>query len=427
MPCHTTSWFVGYPDLASGPGPYQIRRKWGISDSAMDPTRENTYRFVSRFLGEMAALFPDEVFHVGGDECSGKEWNANPRIQRFMRTHAINDNAALQAYFTARVEKIVAAHGKVMEGWDEVLQPNTPKDIIIQSWRGQQSLVDAIQRGYRVVLSTGYYIDLNQPAAEHYAVDPLGPSEQTLSSQERQRVLGGEATMWTVFEDSENIDCHIWPRTAAIAERLWSPQDVRDVESMYIRLALASQWLEYHGLQHNASYPQMLLRMTGNPDPVALRVLGDVMQPVRFHTRESLGKYDVFTPLNRLVDALPPESETARRFSALADAIVSESASPKDIGEAQNWLHLWRDNDGKLQPQLPQSQLTQELIPVSTNLRQVAEIGLEALTYLENRKSAPAAWVSQQIAFLRASEQPQADLLDMVAPAVIKLVQATSH
>ena len=174
MPCHTTAWFAGYPQLASGKGPYQIARNWGVLDAAMDPTQQSTYQFLNPFIGEMAALFPDSYFHIGGDECDGKEWDANPRIQAFMHAHGLRDNAALQAYFTGRVQKLVAAHHKIMEGWDEVLQPTTPKDVLIQSWRGQTALAIAAKQGNRGILSTGYYIDLNQPASEHYLVDPLG-------------------------------------------------------------------------------------------------------------------------------------------------------------------------------------------------------------------------------------------------------------
>src|SRR6202034_3555440 len=128
VPCHTTAWFAGYPQLASGKGPYKIETHWGVFDPAMDPTRESTYQFLDRFFGEMIALFPDAYFHIGGDECNGKEWDANPRIQAFMRAHALKDNAALQAYFSGRVQKLVTQHGKITIGWDEVLQPDTPKD-----------------------------------------------------------------------------------------------------------------------------------------------------------------------------------------------------------------------------------------------------------------------------------------------------------
>src|SRR6266478_1343597 len=83
MPGHSTAWFSGYPELASGSGPYGIERKWGVFDPVMDPTDEKTYKFLNEFIGEMARLFPDQFFHIGGDEVNGKEWDANPKIQAF--------------------------------------------------------------------------------------------------------------------------------------------------------------------------------------------------------------------------------------------------------------------------------------------------------------------------------------------------------
>jgi len=209
MPAHATSWFVGYPNLASGKGPYEIVKDWGVLDPAMDPTRESTYQFLNLFIGEMTALFPDAYFHIGGDECDGKEWDANPAIQEFKQKHNLKDNAALQAYFTARVQKIVASHHRIMEGWDEVLQPDTPKDVVIQSWRGRDSLLAAAQRGYRAILSNGYYIDLNQPASEHYLVDPLEGIADKLTPQQTASILGGEATIWSEFVTGESIDSRI--------------------------------------------------------------------------------------------------------------------------------------------------------------------------------------------------------------------------
>jgi len=425
MPGHASAWFVGYPDLASGTGPYHIERAWGIFNPAMDPTRESTYKFLDSFIGEMTGLFPDAYFHIGGDECNGKEWDANPRIQEFMKAHAIKDNAALQAYFTGKIQKIVAGHKKIMEGWDEVLQPGTPKDVVIQSWRGPEFVGQAVRGGNRALLSAGYYIDLNQSAAEHYAADPEG-NEPTTVGEESKGILGGEATMWSEYVTPENVDSRIWPRTAAIAERLWSPRNItQDVPSMYARLAIISQKLDDYGLEHNSSYPSMLSRMTGEPDPLPLRVFGDVMQPPRQYAREELRHYDSFTPLNRMVDAIPPESDTARQFLDIVNRIVSGKPAQEDWEQAQEWLVLWRDNNAQLQPLLSRSELTQELIPVSTNLHHVSQIGLDAIGYLREHHNAPADWRTQQLAFLKTSEQPQAVLLNMIAPAVEKLVQAT--
>jgi hexosaminidase len=425
MPGHATAWFVGYPDLASGAGPYQIERKWGIFDPAMDPTRDSTYQFLDTFIGEMASLFPDAYFHVGGDENNGKEWDANPRIQQFMKDHGIKGNAALQGYFSAKVQKIVAAHNKIMVGWDEVLQPGTPKDVVIQSWRGPEFVGQAVKGGNRALLSAGYYIDLNQSAAQHYAADPEGEGPTTLTSEESKRILGGEAALWSEYVTPDNVDSRIWPRTAAIAERLWSPRTTRDVASMYARLAIISQQLNYYGLKHNLNYPAMLSRMTGEPDPLPLRVFGDVMEPPKEYAREQLREYDSFTPLNRMVDAIPPESDTARQFLDIVNRIVAGNARPQDWEQAQEWLVLWRDNNAQLQPLLPRSELTQELAPVSTNLHHVSQTGLDAIGYLRERRSPPAGWKTKQLAFLKQSEKPQAILLNMVAPAVLKLVQAT--
>jgi len=427
MPCHTTSWFAGYPELASGPGPYPVANRWGVMDSAMDPSREETYAFLDKLVGEMTELFPDSYFHIGGDECNGKEWNANQRIQEFKRVHNFKDNAALQSYFTQRVQKIVAAHHKIMMGWDEVLQPDTPKDVVIQSWRGQTSLAAAARQGNRGLLSNGYYIDLNQPAAEHYLVDPLSGDGATLDAEQKERVLGGEATMWSEFVTPENVDSRIWPRTAAIAERLWSAQDVRDVASMYARLAVISQKLEYYGLEHESLPRVMLQRMSGEDDPKYLEVLGTAVQPPLGYQREELKQYGTSSALNRLVDAVPPESETARQFNDLARLIAAGTATSEQISQARAWLVMWRDSDAMLEPALQRSELTQELQPVSQTLAKVAAIGLSALENIQNRRKADAAEASRNMSTLKAAEKPQAVLRNMVAPSVELLVQASAR
>ena len=424
MPCHTTSWFAGYPNLASGNGPYKIETKWGVFDPAMDPTRESTFEFINRFIGEMTTIFPDAYFHVGGDECDGKEWDANPRVKEFMRARHLKDNAALQSYFTARVQKLVTAHHRIMVGWDEVLQPDTPKDVVIHSWRGPEGLAAAVHQGNRALLSNGYYIDLNQSAAEHYLVDPLGGAAASLTPEEQKRVLGGEATMWSEFTAPEIIDSRIWPRTAAIAERLWSAQDVRDVPSMYARLSAISDKLEFYGLTHQSFTRTMLQRMSGQADPKYLAILASVVQPPRGYDREELKEYNWHSPLNHLVDAVPPESNAGRKFNDLVAAIVAGKASPEQWQQAKDWLTLWHDNDAKLEPSLNHSDITAELVPVSQTLGQVSAIGLRALDDLQNHRNADAATTSTDTQTLKAAEKPQAVLRDMVVAPVETLVKA---
>jgi hexosaminidase len=425
MPGHSTAWFVGYPELASGPGPYQIERKWGIFDPAMDPTQERTYKFLDGFIGEMANLFPDQYFHIGGDEVNGKQWDANPTIQMFMHAHGLKNNQDLQAYFNTRVQKIVSKHGKTMLGWDEILRPDLPKDIVVQSWRGQDSLAAAAKLGYRGLLSFGYYLDLMWPASRHYAAEPLSGAAADLSPDEKQRILGGEACMWSEYVSPENIDSRIWPRNAAIAERLWSRQDVADVNSMYRRLEDASRWLDWLGLTHNSSYEPLLRRIAGSDDISALRAFTDVVEPVKDYTREEIAVVEAtsLSPLNRVIDAARPESATARRFGDLVDALVAGRASAETKQEIRSLLTRWRDNQTNLQPLEAQSFLLKEIIPVAQDLSAVATGGLQAMDYIDRGERPPDAWAAQQFALLEQAQKPKAQLLLMVAPSVQKLIR----
>src|SRR3954451_2562359 len=379
MPGHSTAWFVGYPDLASAPGPYTIERKWGVFDPAMDPTRESTYKFLDVFIGEMAKLFPDQFFHIGGDEVNGKQWDANPKIQEFMHAHGLKNNADLQAYFNTRIQKIVAKHGKTMDGWDEILRPDLPKSIVIQSWRGQKSLADAARQGYRGLLSSGYYLDLNQSTASHYVVDPISGDAASLSDAEKDHILGGEACMWAEYVSPETIDSRIWPRMAPIAERLWSPQNVTDMNSMYDRMAHVSEWLDAYGVNHNTQYIPMLQRIAGTGDVSALKVFVDVVEPVKGYAREALAATEPtsLTPLNRVVDVARPESIKAREFAELVDAFVSGSIKPGMEAQIRSALSHWRDNDEKLQRVATQSSIVQEVAPLSQSLSSISAAGLQ--------------------------------------------------
>ncbi len=428
MPGHTTAWFVGYPELASGPGSYQIERRWGVFDPAMDPTREETYKFLDAFISEMAGLFPDQSFHIGGDEVNGKEWDANPKIQAFMHAQGMKGNNDLQAYFNQRVQKIVSKHGKTMLGWDEILRPDLPKTIVIQSWRGPDSLAQAAKQGYRGLLSSGYYVDLMWSAERHYATEPLSGAAASLTPEEQKRILGGEACMWGEYVSPENIDSRIWPRTAAIAERLWSPQDVRDVNSMYQRLALVSTWLDGLGLTHNSSYAPMLRRIAGKDDIAALKVLADVVEPVKDYTREETAPSPATSesPLNRVVDAVRPESSTARKFADAVNELVAGHAKPGSESRVKDLLNRWRDNQVELQPQVEKSLLLKEVAPLSQNLSALGAAGLAALDYLDRGEPAPAAWVTAQLALVEQAKKPQAQMLIMVAPSVEKLIRASA-
>ena len=434
MPGHNTAWFVGYPELASGTGPYAIERHWGVFDPATDPTEEKTYKFLNEFIGEMARQFPDQFFHIGGDEVNGKEWDANPKIQAFKKSHKIKDNAELQAYFSGRVQELVTKHKKTPIGWDEILIPGVPKTIVIQSWRGVDALSAAAKMGYRGILSNGYYLDLGWSAARHYAIDPLGGPAASLTADQQRLILGGESCMWSEYVNAENIDSRIWPRNAAIAERFWSPAATTDVASMYLRMETEAARLEWLGLTHRSFQRTTLQRIAGPSSPAEFDALGALAQALEHqkdYTREESASAQPtsFTPLNRLVDAVQPESDVSRRFSFMADQFLSANCKDSPL-EAQIRAQLaqWSAIDEGLQPLALRSHLVKEAAPASTALSQAAKIILGALDAIRKGTPLLADEKKKQLDALNALEK-QANQSQLTLPelsAFQKLIEAAS-
>ena len=421
MPGHTTAWFAGYPELASAPGPYTVERKWGIFEPAMDPTREETYAFLDGFIGEMAALFPDPYFHIGGDEVEETQWKRSVSIQAFAREHQLTGSHDLQAYFNRRVEKLVKKHGKIMIGWDEVLGPNLAPDSVIQSWRGQASLAEATAKGHPAVLSFGYYLDHHDPAGAHYANDPMDGKAGNLTPAQAARILGGEACMWSEYVSPETVDSRIWPTLAAIAERFWSPREVTGIESMYTRLEAVSRSLEWTGLEHRSNYAVMLDRLAGGRSSEPLRVLADASEALGIAGRRDARQYTSLVPLNRFVDAVRPESELVQRLERDVAATPENSSA---AAELRVMLAEWAASATRLQPVAKDNALVAELLPLAENLAATGQIGLRALEYIEKGAPAPAGWVEQQKRELDGLEKPVAEVrLAAVRPVRLLLMK----
>lgn len=423
VPGHAVSWLVAYPELASGPAPTGlVRSEHDQLRPPLDPTNEATYKLLDRVFGEMEKLFPDQYFHIGGDEVDGKYWDTDAHIQAWMHEHNIKDDHALQTYFTKRVQTIVHKHGKDMEGWDEILDDDLPKDSLIQSWRGADSLANAARMGYKTVLSAGYYLDLMYPASQHYAVDPTSGPSVSLTADEKANIIGGEAAQWTEYVTPENLDNRIWPRTAAIAERLWSPASVTDVSSMYRRMAVVSRNLEWLGLQHVSGSRRMLDRIAGDDMPLPLlETLADAAEPVKEYDREQTQVYDGEAPLNHLVDAVPPESDRARYINELAQRAVHD---PSVRPELRAIFLRWRDNDTKVEPYLATSMLRKPLVPLSQSLSELGGVGLDALDAVEAGRAITADQRKGHLAKVDDCAAHHAEMFLVVTPAVRALVEA---
>ena len=426
MPGHAQSWFVGYPEYASGPGPYQVARAFGVLDAVFDPTRDATYRFVDGFVGEMAAIFPDAYWHVGGDENNGRQWSANPRIQDFMRRRGLKDNAALQAYFNQRLLAILTRHGKRMVGWDEILHPDLPKTIVIQSWRGVASLAAAARQGYSGILSSGYYLDAMSTAADHYRVDPL-PDSLRLGPDEAARVLGGEACMWGEVLVPETIDSRIWPRTAAIAERFWSPRTVTDPDDLYRRLAVVGAQLEELGVTTDDHTARMLRRVAPGLDLAPLQAVLAVASPVSLGGRHFASPAMQYIPLTTLSEAAVPDPPAAREVTAEVQALLADA--PRYGANREGLVRAfrgWRDAVPQLAALAERSPLVGDALPVARDLADLGAAGMEALAYLADGTAPPPAWVADRAALLARAALVHANLRLMVVPALHDLITAAA-
>ena len=424
MPGHTSAWFVGYPDLASAPDPFQIERKFGVFDPVMDPTRESTYKFLDTFIGEIAAIFPDHFMHIGGDENNGVEWKANPRIQSFMREHNLKDTAALQSYFNQRLLKLLEKHGKHMIGWDEILTPELPKDIMVQSWRGFDSLAAGARNGYKGILSAGYYLNLMSPAEAHYKVDPL-PENTDLNPEQQARILGGEACMWEEQTSALDIDSRIWPRAAAIAERLWSPRNVNDVDDMYRRLEAESLRLEGFGLTHISQEGVSLRQLSGTREIGPLKILASVLEPVTFDERAHLQHANQLTPLDRLVDALPPDPPSRHKFELFTRTYLQNpGAQTQELTELTEDFKTWISATPGILRLMDGSPILAEAEPRAQQLTELGTVGLEAVSHLSSGLPAAAGWKAASLAVLEEAEKPQAFVRFTVIKPLRDLVNA---
>ena len=199
--------------------------------------------------------------------------------------------------------------------------------------------------------------------------------------------------MWSEFVTPEMLDSRLWPRSAAIAERLWSPAEVKDVSSMYARLGKLSWRLTAIGLKHESGNVEMLQRMADTQDIGALSALADVVEPVKDYTRMDAVKepWDFRAPQNRLVDAARPESDVARNFQEAVQAYIQSGYKNRaKEEEIRSLLTVWRDNDRKLRPLLQQSFLLNDVAPLSEELSTLTNTGLYALNYLNQSQPVPS-------------------------------------
>ena len=443
LPGHCKSWLAGYPDLASQPGTYEPGPPGNFKDlkgkdlssllsfmktqpfPSIDPTRESTYTFLDTFFAEMATLFSSPYIHIGADENNGVTWMNNPDIVAFMQQNKIATTHDLQAYFVGRVHHIISKKNKKMIGWEEVFSKDLPKNVIVQVWQNSDYLKKAIDNENQVLISKGFYLDLFMPAYIHYT-NPVLSVDTSFSTG--HLLKGGEAAQWTEIADKRNIETRIWPRCAAIAERLWSPTTINDVEDMYRRLYTTSRQLDDLGVQHIANYERALRTFASSESYFALKTLTDVLTPVKGYKRiltmfsmsPEVSHQDV--PLVEVADFVFVDSEVKWKFR---EAVASFLKNKDTVSEKviDNYLTLWQNNNINIRNLFITSKQLERIEEHSKNLSLIAAIGKTALDKIKADAAPPDEWINQCMELLLSASQAYGETELAITPEIEALIK----
>ena len=404
LPGHSTSILAAYPYLASYPATYKPAKRFKfdtiknlnlgsvmklLSTTAtptIDPSKETTYIFFDNLFKEMSGLFPDAYLHIGADENNGAAWKQNPAIVIFMNKQGIKSTDELQAYFVKRLYSIAKKYNKRLIGWEEAFNSGLPADVIIQKWKpsADDSLVKTVIHHHnQLLVSNGFYLDLSMPAYIHYLNEPVG---KTVSAAEAdQGILGCEAAIWSELVNADTEELRVWPRAAAIAERMWSPADVKNVDDMYRRLWAIDFELNERGLDEDASYNRIIALWTNGTGMVTVKTLTELYTPVKGYKRLMGGMFthskthaNLASPMVNIADVVHCDSKPEWEFRQLvAGYLVTHSSGEKEKIKA--CLQSWQLNKQNFNALAANSLYLQKIAILSDNLAEAATIGLQAL------------------------------------------------
>ncbi|GAB4021782.1 glycoside hydrolase family 20 protein [Spirosoma koreense] len=277
LPGHAMAALASYPELGCSPRsihvePYRVSTKWGVFDDVFCPT-EKTFTFLENVLTEVMDLFPGKYIHIGGDECPKTVWHKNAYCQQLIKRKALKNERGLQRYFIKRIDQFVTSKGRRIIGWDEILEGQSPAlrlsaNATVMSWRGIKGGIEAARQQHDVIMTPGKfcYFDHYQgdPAQEPPAfgdflplatVYAYNPTPVELTPDEATHILGAQGNVWTEYISTINqLEYMLWPRAAAMAEVVWTPQNQRNYDDFTRRLTT-----HFERLSHlNTNYARTL-------------------------------------------------------------------------------------------------------------------------------------------------------------------------
>lgn len=266
VPGHSLATLVAYPELACMKAPKYVNvgnKFYGEDENTLCAGKEETFEFLDKVFTEVAALFPDEYIHVGGDECFKGFWHKCPRCQARMKAENLKDENELQSYVIHRLESILKAKGKKLIGWDEILEGGLAPDATVMSWRGMEGGIKAAKANHHVIMTPTQhcYLDLwqGEPSVEPdtYSMCRLSDSYRfnpVPDNVPAEMVLGGQGNLWSesvpTFRHAEYMT---WPRGWALAEVLWSGPAKTDWDEFWPRVEKHFERADVAGINYARS------------------------------------------------------------------------------------------------------------------------------------------------------------------------------
>lgn len=278
MPGHSTAAVSAYPILSCSQKKVSVMTKWGVSEEVFC-TRDTVINFLKNVLDEVAGLFPSQYIHIGGDEVVKTSWESCSHCQLKMKELGMQDENNLQSYFIRQINEFLRSRSKVLIGWDEIMEGGLADSAVVMSWRSTQAGIDAAKLGAKVVFcpTDYFYFDHYQglPDMEPLAIGGLNRLEKvysfrfpmdSLSMEFKQNIIGAQGNVWTEYiKDFSSVEYMSMPRMSALAELVWTPENMLSYSSFASRLVDHLQLLQQWRVNYSKSGFNPIYQSFSNP------------------------------------------------------------------------------------------------------------------------------------------------------------------
>ena len=293
LPGHIVAALAAYPHLGCTGGPYEVWTQWGVSPEVLCAGNDSTMLFISDVLNEIMDIFPSKYIHIGGDECPKSRWHECPKCQARIKSEGITAKGKfsaddrLQGYVTHYAYNVVKKRGRVMIGWDEILESDIPSDAIVTSWRGDAGAIEGAERGNRVILSPNTHLYFDYYQAKDVQNEPLAiggyipvekvyefePIPKQLTGEKAKLVCGAQANLWTEYiTDFKQVQYMELPRIAALAETVWTKPELKNFASFRKRIPALLSIYDNRGYNYARHLADVSAKYTTLPEQKAMRL-----------------------------------------------------------------------------------------------------------------------------------------------------------